>query len=262
MNPDFITIGPFTIKWYAIFILSAIIIGSLLAIKEIKRHNISTDFFINLILGTIICAIFGARIYYVIFNWDYYYLNPSEIIKIWNGGLAIHGGLLFGLIFIIFYTTKNKVNPLKITDIIVVSLILGQSIGRWGNFFNSEAYGSITSKAFLTNLHIPNFIIEGMKINGIYYQPTFLYESLWCLLGFVILILIKKFKKLKVGQLTGCYLIWYGIGRIFIESLRMDSLMLGSFKVAQIVSIIMIIIGIFIVLKNINYQKYYDSNLK
>ena len=127
---------------------------------------------------------------------------------------------------------------------IVISLIFGQTIGRWGNFMNSEAYGPVTTLSFLESLHLPQFIIDGMYINGAYHQPTFLYESIWCFLGFMILMLLHKNKKLKLGTLTSFYLVWYGIERFFVESLRTDSLMLGSFKIAQIVSLVFVIAGI------------------
>ena len=134
------------------------------------------------------------------------------------------------------------------------ALIIAQAIGRWGNFFNQEAYGQSTTLSHLQNLHIPDFIIKGMYINEVYYQPTFLYESIWNLLGFIILILVRAInKKLKTGQLAGIYLMWYSIGRFIIEHFRSDSLMLGTFKIAQIVSILMFIIGfilVFIISKN------------
>ena len=258
MNPNFLEIGPVTIKWYAIIILSGIIIGSILAIKEARKYNISFDNMLDLILGTLICAIIGARIYYVIFEWNYYSQYPIEIFQIWHGGLAIHGGIIGGLFWLLIKTKGKKEYLLRLTDIIVVSLILGQAIGRWGNFFNSEAHGPKTTIDFLESIHLPNFIIEGMHISSNYYHPTFLYESLWCLIGFILLILIRKFIKIKLGQLTGCYLIWYGIGRFFIESLRTDSLFLGNLKIAQLISIIMILIGIALIIK-CNNNKYYKE---
>ena len=258
MNPNFLEIGPVTIKWYAIIILSGIIIGSILAIKEARKYNISFDNMLDLILGTLICAIIGARVYYVIFEWSYYSQYPIEIFQIWHGGLAIHGGIIGGLIWLLIKTKGKKEYLLRLTDIIVVSLILGQAIGRWGNFFNSEAHGPKTTIDFLESIHLPNFIIEGMHIGSNYYHPTFLYESLWCLIGLILLILIRKFIKIKLGQLTGCYLIWYGIGRFFIESLRTDSLFLGNLKIAQLISIIMILIGIALIIK-CNKNKYYKE---
>ena len=129
-------------------------------------------------------------------------------------------------------------------DIIVVGLIIGQAIGRWGNFFNGEAHGPATTLEQLQSLFIPEFIIEGMKIGNTYYHPTFLYESLWCFIGFILILIIRRLRYIKVGQITSLYLIWYGVGRFIIESLRTDSLMFYNLKQAQIVSILMIIIGI------------------
>ena len=168
---------------------------------------------------------------------------------IWKGGLAIHGGIIATLIFLILYSKKKKINTLLLLDVIVVGLIIAQSIGRWGNFFNGEAYGRITTLSNLKSLHLPKFIINGMYINGSYREPTFLYESIFSLMGFIVMLTVRKLKKLKVGNLTSIYLIWYGIERLFIEQLRSDSLMLGPIKVAQLVSAIAIIAGIIILIK-------------
>ncbi len=243
MNPIMIDFGFVSIRWYSFFIFMALIIGGLLALKEAEKWNISEDFMINLAFYLIPISIIGARLYYVLFHWDYYSQHLIEIPQIWNGGLAIHGGILFGFIFILTYSKKYKVHTLRLLDIIVVSLILGQAIGRWGNFFNGEAHGPATTLAFLKGLHLPQFIIDGMYIDGTYYHPTFLYESLWCLIGFIVLLFVRKRKYNKVGQVTAVYLMWYSIGRIFIEGLRTDSLMFGNFKVAQIVSVLLAIIG-------------------
>lgn len=252
MNPVLLDLGFIKIYWYSIMILLGIIIGGSIILKETKKFKIPEDYMTNLILFLIIFSIFGARIYYVAFNWEYYSNNLIDIFKIWEGGLAIHGGIIVGLIWIILYTKKYKVNTMRLLDIMCVGLIIGQAIGRWGNFFNGEAHGGITTLEHLQSLHIPNFIIEGMNIYGTYYEPTFLYESLWCILGFILLLLFRKRYYTKIGQTFGLYLVWYGIGRIFIESLRTDSLMLttsfGSFRIAQIVSILMCIAGILIVI--------------
>jgi phosphatidylglycerol:prolipoprotein diacylglycerol transferase len=246
MNPILLDLGVIKIYWYSAMIFLGLLIGGWLILKEAERFNISEDFIVNLFFFTIPIAVIGARLYYVLFNWDYYSVNMSEIFMIWEGGLAIHGGMLFGLLWIIFYTKKYKVNTFRILDMIVIGLIIGQAIGRWGNFFNGEAHGTATTLEHLQSLHIPEFIINGMNIGGTYYLPTFLYESIWCLLGFIILLVIRRLKYIKIGQITAVYLIWYGIGRFIIEGMRTDSLLIGNFRQAQIISIIMVILGIVI----------------
>lgn len=246
MNPILLDLGVIKIYWYSAMIFLGLLIGGWLILKEAERFNISEDFIVNLFFFTVPIAVIGARLYYVLFNWDYYSVNMSEIFMIWEGGLAIHGGMLFGLLWIIFYTKKYKVNTFRILDMIVIGLIIGQAIGRWGNFFNGEAHGTATTLEHLQSLHIPEFIINGMNIGGTYYLPTFLYESIWCLLGFIILLVIRRLKYIKIGQTTAVYLIWYGIGRFIIEGMRTDSLLIGNFRQAQIISIIMVILGIVI----------------
>lgn len=248
MNPVLLDLGFIKIYWYSIMILIGVYIGGSLILRECKKFKLPENFIINMMLYTLIFAIIGARLYYVAFNWEYYGNNLIDIFKVWEGGLAIHGGLIFGLITIILYTKKYKVNTFRMLDIIVVGLIIGQAIGRWGNFFNGEAHGMATTLEFLKSLHLPNFIIEGMNIYGVYYHPTFLYESLWCLIGFILLILFRKRYYNKIGQTTGLYLVWYGIGRYIIEGMRTDSLMLGDFRVAQIVSILFVVIGLIIII--------------
>lgn len=259
MNPVLITIGGFAIRWYAVLILIAVIIGIKLAQHEAKRFNIPSELIFNLGFWLVIFGLIGARAYYVIFNFSEYKDSLISIFKIWEGGLAIHGGIIAGLLVILFYSKKYDIRFSKLTDIIVVSLILGQAIGRWGNFFNGEAHGAATNLATLEGIKIiPSFVIEGMNIEGIYYQPTFYYESLWCLLGFVILLLVRKNKYLKTGQLTSIYLMWYGVGRFFIETSRTDSLMFGGFKVAQLVSIVMVIIGFLVFLVQARKNHFED----
>lgn len=252
-------VGFIEIRWYSILILFAFILGYLLVVNEAKKHNIKKSLILDLVCYLIPICIIGARLYYVIFEWNYYSNNLIDIFKIWEGGLAIHGGIIAGFLFLIYFTKKHKINLFELTDMIVPALIIGQAIGRWGNFFNQEAYGPLTTYSFLNNLHIPNFIIEGMRINNNYYQPTFLYESIWCIIGFIILILMKKIKKLKIGQLTSIYLVYYGLGRFLIESLRQDSLIFLNLKIAQLVSIFMIIMGIILFIKSFKNNNY---NLK
>lgn len=256
-----IDFGPIQIYWYSIFVFLGLLLASIIIFREAKKRKINEDFMVNLICDSIIIGLIGARLYYVLFNLPYYLSNPIEILAIWNGGLAIHGGVFAALIFIILYCKKHKINILQILDIVVVGLIIGQAIGRWGNFFNSEAYGLVTTAEKLTAQGIPKFIIDGMYILGEYRQPTFFYESVWCLVGFLALLIVRKCKYLKRGQLTGFYLIWYGIARFIIEALRTDSLMLGSLKMAQIVSVLFIITGMILFLYNIVKSTKEDQKL-
>ena len=261
MNP-IIDLGIISIHWYSILLFIAILIGSNLAIKEAKKHGFEEDFMVNLLFLGVIIGILGARIYYVIFNFDYYKNNLIEIFKVWNGGLAIHGGIIAGFITIATICYKKKVNLLKILDYLVVGLIIAQAIGRWGNFFNGEAHGAITSLSYLESLHLPQFIIDGMYINGSYYTPTFLYESIWCLIGFIIMIILRRKKFMKVGYLTSFYLVWYGVERFFVEGLRTDSLMFFSLRIAQLVSLVMIVIGIVIFIYSLKKSKKYEEDDK
>lgn len=248
MDRVFISIGNINIYWYSVLIIIGIIIGYILVKKEAKRQNIDNKFLENLIFYMVIIGIIGARLYYVIFNYQNFD-SLLSIFAIYEGGLAIYGGIIAAIIFIYFYSKKYKQNFLQLLDLFAPSLILAQAIGRWGNFFNHEAYGGIVSYEFLTNLHLPNFIIENMYINGNYHQPTFLYESIFCLIGFIIMMVFRYKKNTKIGTLTITYLIYYGIIRFFIEGLRTDSLYFLGFRISQIVSIIFILIGILILVK-------------
>ena len=258
--------GFIQIYWYSIFIFLAVFFASIVVIRESKKQKINEDFMVNLIFYGVLFGLLGARLYYVLFNLDYYLTNPIEIFEVWHGGLAIHGGLIFGLITVILYSRKYKISALKVLDIAALGLILGQAIGRWGNFFNGEAYGPITTLEHLQALKLPEFIINGMYIDGAYRIPTFLYESVWCFTGFIALAIIRKYRYLKTGELTGAYLIWYSLGRIVIEGMRSDSLMLGPFKMAQLISIVLIIVGIIIILisrkKGTQFDNLYKEEAK
>ncbi len=245
MNPIAFTIWGFEVRWYSLLLLIAMLLAIFLFIKEGKRFNFPKDFLFNLAFWVIIIGIISARLYYCIFNFSYYKDNLLDIFKIWEGGLAIHGGLIGGFITLIVYTKRYKVSTIKISDMALVPVLLAQSIGRWGNFFNSEAHGPATTYYHLKQLHIPEKIIEGMKIGNQYYHPTFFYESIYCFVGFILLLIIRRYKYLKRGQLTCLYMMYYSVGRFFIESMRTDSLMLGGFKVAQLVSITLFIVGLF-----------------
>ena len=256
MNPELINLFGLSIRWYSVLILIGAALGIFLLKKEAARFGMNWDFIFNLSFWTIIIGIIGARIYYVIFHWSEYGSDLLSIFKIWNGGLAIHGGLIAGSITAYIYCKQNKANTLKSIDMALPSVIIAQAIGRWGNFFNSEAHGIATSLSKLQSMHIPGFIIRGMKIDGVYYHPTFLYESIFCFIGFIILLFIRRNKYTKVGTVTGTYLMWYSAGRFFIEHLRTDSLMLGGFRVAQIVSIILFLVGLFLIIRNKRQGKF------
>ena len=256
MNPILIDFGPIQIYWYSVIVLSAILIGSAIFLKAAKKEGYKEDFLTNILFYGIIFSIVGARLYYVLFNFSYYIKKPLEIIAIWNGGLAIHGGIIGGALCLLYHCLKYKKNFLKLADLLAPSLILGQSIGRWGNFFNSEAHGPQVAKEVLEKLPIPKFVINGMNIDGAYYHPTFFYESMWCLLGFIILMILKKKVKLRRGGLTGIYFIWYSIARFFIEGLRTDSLMLGPIKIARLVSVFLFFLGLYLL-----FRKKKDTKL-
>lgn len=258
MNRVAFNIFGFNVYYYSLCILLGVIVAYILITREGKKQGLPKEFISDLIFYTLIIGILGARVYYCVFNLDYYLANPSEILKIYNGGLAIHGGVIAGLIFVYFYTKKRNVSFIKILDIVAPAVIIAQSFGRWGNFFNQEAHGGITTYQNLKNMHIPEFIINGMHIEGKYYYPTFFFESIWCLIGFIILMIARRNKNLRKGFQIGFYFIWYGIGRFFIEAFRTDSLMFLGLKIAQIVSLIGIIIGIIIIVTNRN-KKYYNE---
>ncbi|HDK7406330.1 prolipoprotein diacylglyceryl transferase [Staphylococcus aureus] len=254
IDPVAFNLGLLSVRWYGIIIAVGILLGYFVAQRALVKAGLHKDTLVDIIFYSALFGFIAARIYFVIFQWPYYAENPSEIIKIWHGGIAIHGGLIGGFIAGVIVCKVKNLNPFQIGDIVAPSIILAQGIGRWGNFMNHEAHGGSVSRAFLEQLHLPNFIIENMYINGQYYHPTFLYESIWDVAGFIILVNIRK--HLKLGETFFLYLTWYSIGRFFIEGLRTDSLMLTSnIRVAQLVSILLILISIsLIVYRRIKYN--------
>lgn len=243
LNPIALSFGGLEIRWYGVIIAIGILIAMTLASKEAARKGLDGDFIVDMMFWVLPLGIIGARIYYVLFEWQYYLENPGEIIQIWNGGIAIYGSLIAGILTIYFYT-KRKGIPFALTlDILAPAVLIAQSIGRWGNFMNQEAHGGQVTRAFLEGLHLPEFIINQMNIDGTYYHPTFLYESLWSLLGFIlILFLRRKEKTLRMGEVTLTYVLWYSFGRFFIEGMRTDSLYLfGPIRVSQFLSLILFV---------------------
>lgn len=231
MNPVAFTIFGIDVMWYGVIISTGVLIGVVLALREAKRTGFKEDNLLDFLLYAIPIGILGARAYYVIFSWDYYSQNLSQIINIRNGGLAIHGAVIAGVITGIIFCKIRKINFLELIDLVIPSLILGQAIGRWGNYVNQEAYGG------------PTDLPWGIMVNGQKVHPTFLYESIINILIFIFLLWFRKNKKASDGQIFGLYLILYSSGRFFIEGLRTDSLMFMGMRVAQLVSISAIIIG-------------------
>lgn len=240
----FFQIGPFTITWYALLIMT----GALIAYEISKRNLLKAGYKINdienVFYGALAFGFLGARLWYVLFsNLGSYLQNPLSIFAIWQGGLAIQGGLIGGALFCYFYMKKKRINFMQAADLIVPNILIAQALGRWGNFFNQEAYGNPVSESFISNF--PKFIQEGMHIGDVYYHPTFLYESIANIIGWVLIVLIlKRVNKLKRGDLAYAYLMWYGVTRFFIEGLRTDSLMFLGLRMAQITSIIFVIVGL------------------
>ncbi|EJK1101753.1 prolipoprotein diacylglyceryl transferase [Listeria monocytogenes] len=243
LDPVAIQIGSISVKWYGVIIASAVVIALLLALSEANKRKMDKEIIVDLLIWAIPISIISARIYYVIFEWDFYKNNLGEIVKIWHGGIAIYGALIGAVLTAIIFSRIKKISFWQLADVVAPSLIIAQAIGRWGNFMNQEAHGAETTRSFLESLHLPDFIINQMYIDGAYYQPTFLYESLWNVLGFVILLIIRR-TKIRRGELFLGYVIWYSFGRFFIEGMRTDSLMWGDFRVSQVLSLLLIVLSI------------------
>lgn len=252
MNPVAFEIFGMPIRWYGIIIASGVLVAFFVSYLLAKKKELDFDIIIDGFLWSFPFAIIGARLYYVIFEYKNYH-SFIDIINIRNGGLAIHGGLIGGLVVAYIFTKIKKINFFEYIDVIMPGVILAQAIGRWGNFMNQEAHGGPVSQEFISKF--PQFIQDGMLINGTYYHPTFLYESVWNLIVFAILIFILYKKKKQHGIVIGSYLILYSLGRFFIEALRTDSLMFFGLRVAQIISLLGIVIGIILILRAIKNKE-------
>ncbi|MDK2784968.1 MAG: phosphatidylglycerol---prolipoprotein diacylglyceryl transferase [Bacillota bacterium] len=226
-NPIAFRLGPLEVRWYGILMAVALIVGTWLALREARRQGLNEDALLNLIILGAPLGWLGARLYYVIFEWSYYRQHLAEIPQIWKGGLAIHGGLITAVLVGLWYARRHNLDFWQLADIAAPSLILGQAIGRWGNFFNQEAYG------------YPTTLPWAMYIAGEWRHPTFLYESLWDLGVFVFLLWERRRSGIKRGDVFLAYLVLYSLGRFWVEGLRTDSLMLGPLRVAQVVSFLL-----------------------
>jgi len=256
-GPIILNIGPISIRWYGLLIASAVLLGVNLSQRLAKLRRVDPDLLADLAIWLVIGAIPAARLYYVIFEWSEYAKNPETIFAIWKGGIAIHGAIIGGIIAALIFAKLKKVPFWQLADLVAPSLILGQAIGRWGNFFNSEAFGRPTNLPW--KLYIPPYSLlpDGQKRylrplgyeNFEYFHPTFLYESLWDLGVFALLITLfyrdlRKKPSLKKGTLFLVYFAAYSSGRLWIEGLRTDSLMLGPLRIAQLVSLGGIVLGL------------------
>ncbi|MEA5510293.1 prolipoprotein diacylglyceryl transferase [Crocosphaera sp. UHCC 0190] len=246
-GPILFEVGPFAIRWYGFLIASAVLIGVTLSQWLAKRRQVNPDLIGDLAIWLVLGAIPCARLYYVIFQWQEYAQRPGDIVAIWKGGIAIHGAIIGGTLAALIFARLNKVSIWQLTDLVVPSLALGQTIGRWGNFFNSEAFGAPTNLPWKLYIPVSNRPVEYLAYE--YFHPTFLYESFWNLLVFCILLSLffwglKQQNSLKLGTLSLVYLIAYSCGRVWIEGLRTDSLMLGPLRIAQVISLVMIGLGI------------------
>ncbi len=238
--------GPIVLRWYGLLIASAVLIGVNLSQTLATKRQVDPELLSDLAVWLVVAAIPSARLYYVLFEWQQYAQHPEKIVAIWEGGIAIHGAILGGTIAALIFSKIKQISFWQLADLVAPSLILGQAIGRWGNFFNSEAFGAPTNlpwKLFIAPAHRP-VGFESVE----FYHPTFLYESLWNLavFGLLMTLFVQDLRgkmRLKVGTLFLTYLIAYSAGRVWIEGLRTDSLMFGGLRMAQIVSLTGIVIG-------------------
>ncbi|MFK3935963.1 prolipoprotein diacylglyceryl transferase [Alkalihalobacillus sp. NPDC078783] len=241
LNRVFFELGPITIYWYGVIIGLGVLLGYILASRESIRRGLPKDIFADLLLFALPIAIISARIYYVIFRWDQFADDPIRVFYIWEGGIAIHGALIGSVITAVVFARKRGISFWKLADVAAPSILLGQAIGRWGNFMNQEVYGGEVSRAFLENLQLPTFIIDQMYINGTYYHPTFLYESILSFIGVALLLWLRRVN-LRLGELFLIYVIWYSIARFFIEGIRLDYLLIGDvLRVAQLISVVLVV---------------------
>ncbi|MBO4932537.1 MAG: prolipoprotein diacylglyceryl transferase [Clostridia bacterium] len=242
------------VAWYGILITCGMILAVLYALHICKFEGISSDDIIDFAFVVIVCGVLGARLYYVIFKWDSYVVTDAQnflmniwetlknVVAVWEGGLAIYGGIIAGILTALVYARKRKLKFIKLLDILAPCVWIGQVIGRWGNFINMEAYGGETTLPWRMGL-LYSYLDNGVWDVEKYVHPTFLYKSLWNLTALVLVLIFYKKKKFD-GQICSIYFMWYGFGRMLIEGLRTDSLMLGNLRISQGVGFVSLILGI------------------
>ena len=227
--PKFLQIGPLTIYYYGVIIAFGLILAVLYGCRRSHEFGIKEDDIVDAVLWITPFAILCARLYYCIFSWDYYGKNPIEILYIWEGGLAIYGGVLGALTGCLVFCRVKKIKLPALLDVTLLGFLIGQSIGRWGNFMNREAFGAET------DFFLRMGLLNSRNATIIYVHPTFLYESVWNAIGFVLLHFLSRRRRYD-GQIALGYAAWYGLGRAFIEGLRTDSLWWGPFRVSQLLA--------------------------
>jgi len=247
-NSIALDLGFAQIAWYAVFILTGIMLGGFLSYMEFKRLGWDTDILFDGLLWAVPLSIVGSRLYYVIFDPSPNYESFMDVINITNGGLSIHGAVITALIFVIIFSKKKKLNFWLFVDIIAIGFLVGQISGRWGNFMNAEAYGPVIESQFILNI-LPDFIKNQMYIDGAFHHPTFLYEGIWNFIGLVFLLVARRKRWFYAGDMLGLYLIWYGLGRgAIIEPLRVgghpgDALRLFGLPANIIISLTLFMLG-------------------
>lgn len=241
---SFVDIGTISIKWYAVLILIGAFSAFYVSTKNLQKLGYPSGMIDDLFFGSLVSGIVGARLWYVLFyDLQTYIANPISILMTWQGGMAIQGGLLLGALFAFFFLKRKGISFMRFADAIVPNILIAQAIGRWGNFMNQEAYGKIVDEAYF-NL-FPAFIKNNMLIGGAYREPTFLYESVLNIVGFILIVyVLKRFSDNRRGDLMYAYLMWYGVTRFWVEGLRTDSLMFMGFRMAQLTSVAFILIGL------------------
>jgi len=281
------SIGPIEVYMYSFMIMLGILAALFLGLKEGKRLGIKSDYIIDGLIIILPLAIIGTRLWYVAFQWDEFRDDLGRIFNIRSGGLAIHGGFVVAVIAAYVYCRIRKLDILKVVDLIAPGFLVAQAFGRWGNFFNQEAHGGVVGgmdngspnlsldeqRAFLSEtLRIPDFIVNNMyfpaEYGTQYYHPTFLYESLWNLVGLGAILILRRTRFVRKGDMIAVYLVWYSVGRFFIEFMRTDALYIGDtgIRIAQLTSILMILLGIgfalfnHLVLRSKHYAKVLEED--
>lgn len=234
IDPIAFEVGPLSVRWYGILIAAAFLIGIFGSGRQVRQAGLNEDDYYSTVLWIVLFSLLGARLYYVLFEWGYYQQHPEDIIAVWKGGLAIHGGIFAGALTLFVCCRKYGFRFWQLADYIAPFLILGQAIGRWGNYFNQEAYGYEVD---------PESLPWAMYIDGAWRHPTFLYESIWNAIGFALLLALSKAKPTRRGEVALSYMMYYSLGRFVIEGFRTDSLMIGPLRTAQMVSIVLFVVA-------------------